>query len=109
MGDRCIGVFECRRVACYGVLRPGCRASVFPLHWNNRAGRAYESIDLTEDTLTIDKIDPWGHHQSWSFQLYLLRVELAKMDQGRNQLALKSHGKSITIGAFLTNGACLSG
>ncbi|MBT4702391.1 MAG: DUF2244 domain-containing protein [Rhodospirillaceae bacterium] len=73
------------------------------LHWNNRTGRAYESIDLTEDTLTIEKIDPWGHHQSWSFQPYWLRVELAKMEQGRTQLALRSHGKSLTIGAFLTD------
>ena len=74
----------------------------FALHWNNRAGRAYECIDLTEDTLTIEKIDPWGHHQSWSFQPYWLRVELAKI-QGQTQLALRSHGESLTIGAFLTH------
>ncbi|MBT3767765.1 MAG: DUF2244 domain-containing protein [Rhodospirillaceae bacterium] len=74
----------------------------FALHWNNRTGRAYECIDLTEDTLTIEKIDPWGHHQSWSFQPYWLRVELAKI-QGQTQLALRSHGESLTIGAFLTH------
>ena len=74
----------------------------FALHWNNRTGRAYECIDLTEDTLTIEKIDPWGHHQSWSFQPYWLRGELAKI-QGQTQLALRSHGESLTIGAFLTH------
>jgi hypothetical protein len=39
----------------------------FALHWNNRTGRAYEFINLTDNALTIEKTGPWGQQKSWSF------------------------------------------
>ena len=77
----------------------------FALHWNNRTGRAYECIDLTEDTLTIEKIDPWGHHQSWSFQPYWARVRLEVEETedvgSHGSVLVTSHGRGVHLGRFL--------
>jgi uncharacterized membrane protein len=75
------------------------------LHWNNRTGLACETINLLDNALTIEKVDAKGQHKNWSFQPYWVRVEIVENAQGRSILTLQSHGKSITIGAFLTNDA----
>ena len=67
-----------------------------------RAGGLREVVQLSEQELAIRRIHPGGRWRRWSFQPYWLRVELAKI-QGQTQLALRSHGESLTIGAFLTH------
>jgi uncharacterized membrane protein len=75
------------------------------LHWNNRTGLACETINLSDTELIVENVDLRGQHQSWSFQPYWVRLELAEDVQGRSILTLQSHDKSITVGTFLTNDA----
>jgi uncharacterized membrane protein len=88
-----------------GFLGIDVLALYIALHWNNRAGLACELINLLDNELIIEKVDLKGRSQSWSFQPYWVRIELAEDLQGRSILTLQSHGKSITIGTFLTNEA----
>lgn len=69
---------------------------------NNRSGRTREVIDLTADALTVKRIDPWGRKRDWSFQPQWLNIALTATPQGRDQLEVRSHGKSLIIGKFLS-------
>lgn len=61
-------------------------------------GRAYERVRLSADRLTVERVDPWGRRKSFELQSHWLRVSL-DTEQGR--LSLTSHGRSLTIAAFL--------
>ena len=63
------------------------------LHWNNRTGLACETINLSDNELIVEKVDLKGQRQSWSFQPYWVRLELAEDVQGRSILILQSHDK----------------
>ena len=69
---------------------------------NYRAARLQERIRMTPDIVTIERRDPRGRVQSWSFQPYWLRVEMDDPPQHESQLSLTSHGKRLTIGRFLS-------
>jgi len=69
---------------------------------NYRAARLQERIRMTPDIVTIERRDPRGRVQSWSFQPYWLRVEMDEPPQHESQLSLTSHGKRLTIGRFLS-------
>jgi uncharacterized membrane protein len=61
-------------------------------------GRAYERVRLSPDTLTVERVDPWGRRKDFAMQPFWLRVDL---DPENNRLSLTSHGDSLTIAAFL--------
>jgi uncharacterized membrane protein len=88
-----------------GFLGLDVIALYIALHWNNRTGFACETINLSDNKLIVEKVDLKGQRQSWSFQPYWVRLELAEDVQGRSILTLQSHDKLITIGTFLTNDA----
>jgi uncharacterized membrane protein len=69
---------------------------------NYRAARLQERIRMTPDIVTIERRDPRGRVQSWSFQPYWLRIEMDEPPQHESQLSLTSHGKRLTIGRFLS-------
>jgi uncharacterized membrane protein len=69
---------------------------------NYRAARLQERIRMTRELMTIERRDPRGRVQSWSFQPYWLRVEMDDPPQHESQLALASHGRRLTIGTFLS-------
>jgi len=69
---------------------------------NYRAARLQERIRMTRELMTIERRDPRGRVQSWSFQPYWLRVEMDDPPQHESQLALASHGRRLTIGNFLS-------
>ena len=69
---------------------------------NYRAARLQERIRMTRELMTIERRDPRGRVQSWSFQPYWLRVEMDDPPQHESQLALASHGRRLTIGSFLS-------
>ena len=69
---------------------------------NYRAARCQEHIRMTPDAVTIERKDPRGRVQSWSFQPYWLRVEMDDPPVHESQLALASHGRRLTIGSFLS-------
>jgi uncharacterized membrane protein len=75
----------------YGALR---------LH--HRAGNASETIDLTDRELVVVRVDPWGRRRRWRFPAHWLQVAVDPRSRPGNRLELRSHGRSLVVGAFLT-------
>ena len=69
---------------------------------NYRSGRMHESVRLTEDTLTVIRVNARGRIQRWQFQPYWLRVNIDNPPRHDSQLTLSSHGRSLIVGSFLT-------
>ncbi len=67
-----------------------------------RSGRLTEMLQLTSDVLTVRRISPAGRQSEWRFQPYWLRVEIDDPPRHDSQLVLASHGRRLTVGAFLT-------
>jgi uncharacterized membrane protein len=74
----------------------------FCFRLNYRAARLQERIHMTPDVVTVERRDPRGRIQSWTFQPYWLRVEMDDPPEHESQLALASHGRRLTIGNFLS-------
>jgi uncharacterized membrane protein len=69
---------------------------------NYRAARDYETVQLTETTLHVARRGPLGVRESHAFQAHWVRVEMDDPPRHDSRLRLTSHGRSLTIGAFLT-------
>ncbi len=69
---------------------------------NYRSGRLYETLALTPADLVVRRIQPSGRMREWRFQPYWLRVEVENPCAPDCRLTLASHGRRLTIGAFLT-------
>jgi uncharacterized membrane protein len=69
---------------------------------NYRSGRLVETLHLTPRTLTVRRIWPGGKSRSWEFQPTWLQVDLADPPRHDSPLVLRSHGRSLSIGSFLT-------
>lgn len=72
-------------------------------HMNYRSARAYETVELTPDELRLTRVHPSGRAESWTFNPYWVRLELEEVDNTANRLRLRSHGRVLTFGQFLTN------
>ncbi|WP_088348432.1 MULTISPECIES: DUF2244 domain-containing protein [Rhodomicrobium] len=70
---------------------------------NYRAARLYETVELTDEQLTVTRIHPSGRAESWSFNPYWVRLELEEIDNAANRLSLRSHGRELRIGTFLSD------
>jgi uncharacterized membrane protein len=70
---------------------------------NFRALSRYETVDLTEDALTITRVAPSGRSQSWSFNPYWVRLSLEPRLGRSSELSLASHGKRLVFASFLTD------
>ena len=70
--------------------------------WNYRAGRLTEFVRLDGDGLTVRRVRPDGRARTWRFEPYWVRVSMDDPPGHHSQLTLTSHGRSLTIGAFLT-------
>jgi uncharacterized membrane protein len=68
---------------------------------NYRSGRLVEAVRLTDRQLCIRRIQPGGQTREWNFEPYWVRVEMDDPPEHASQLTLRSHGRSLTIGAFL--------
>ena len=66
-----------------------------------RQARRREALRLTEESLTVERVDPKGGRRSWRFQPFWLRVVLEEKDEHSNRLVLASHGRSLVVGSFL--------
>lgn len=71
------------------------------LRLNERAGNAYEAINLTPAALTVRRVDHWGNRRDYSFPPHWLQVNLEEPPSRQTPLELRSHGRSLIIGAFL--------
>ncbi|MBI1206637.1 MAG: DUF2244 domain-containing protein [Azospirillum sp.] len=68
---------------------------------NYRDGARYETVRLTDHTLTVWRIEPRDQPRSWTFQPGWLRVNMDDPPRHDSQVMLSSHGRSLVIGAFL--------
>ena len=69
---------------------------------NYRAGRAHETVRLDDETLIVTRVDARGQATVWRFEPAWVRVELERPGEEDSRLAIGSHGRRLTIGAFLT-------
>lgn len=71
---------------------------------NYRRANAFEELRLTDERLTVRRVDHCGEEKTWRFQPYWLQVEIADPPEPDSPLSLRSHGRSLAIGGFLTAG-----
>lgn len=69
---------------------------------NYRAGEVVETIRLTDDELVIGRSERRRPAKEWKFQPYWVQVEVDEPRPHENRLLLKSHGRTLAIGSFLT-------
>jgi uncharacterized membrane protein len=70
---------------------------------NFRALRVSETVDLTDDALTVTRVTPNGRAQSWDFNPYWVRLHLDERVGRSSELSLASHGKRLVFASFLTD------
>ena len=70
---------------------------------NFRALRLYETVDLTNDALTVTRVAPSGKSQSWSFNPYWVRLSLQPRLGRSSELSIASHGSRLVFASFLTD------
>lgn len=70
---------------------------------NYRAGKAYEVIELTPELLSLKRVTPSGATETFEFNPYWARVRLSERPDGRNDLAIASHGNELPFGRLLNN------
>jgi len=70
---------------------------------NFRALRLYETVDLTEEALTVTRVAPSGRSQSWSFNPYWVRLSVKPRIGRSSELSIASHGKRLVFASFLTD------
>jgi len=69
---------------------------------NYYAGRAYETIAIAGSTLTITKVLSSGRTRQFTFNPYWARVDVKSQPGRASVLKLTSHGRSLVLGAFLS-------
>ena len=84
-----------------GMVVPALIYVAFKL--NFRALRLYETVDLTQDALTVTRVAPTGKSQSWSFNPYWVRLNLEPRLGRSSELSLASHGKRLVFASFLSD------
>lgn len=69
---------------------------------NYRDARRYETIRLTDSALTVERFTPSGRRERWRFQPYWLKVEIDDDPVPGSTVTLRSHGRIVEIGSFLS-------
>ena len=72
------------------------------LRLSQRRCTIVERISLSPSALTVERTDHWGGLKTWSFPPQWLRVVVQNADRHVSHLSLHSHGRSLTIGQFLS-------
>jgi uncharacterized membrane protein len=69
---------------------------------NYRRARMHETLALTRRDLTVCRVNHRGEVAGWRFQPTWLQVLIDDPPQHHSQLVLRSHGRNLVIGAFLS-------
>ncbi len=67
-----------------------------------RSARMFERVRLTPSQLTVERHDLKGRVSRWTFQPYWLRVSMDDPPRHESRVVLSSHGRSLTVGSFLS-------
>ena len=70
---------------------------------NYRAGRLYETVELTVDRLTVTRVHPGGRQERFELNPYWTRVQLAQWPDGRTSLCLAAQGREVALARFLSD------
>jgi len=65
--------------------------------------KIFETIDLTSNELVLERVYPSGRRQSWVFNPFWIKVGLEEHSSGATKMHIKSHGKTLTFGQFLSD------
>jgi uncharacterized membrane protein len=69
---------------------------------NYRSGRAYETIDITPEVLTLTRVQPNGAKDAVEINPYWARVSLTTdRPDGRTSLRIIAQGRELLVGQFL--------
>ncbi len=69
---------------------------------NYRSARMYEHLQLMPGRLTVERVSYHGERRIWQFEPYWLRLEVDRPGEHDSRLRLTSHGRSVTVGSFLS-------
>lgn len=69
---------------------------------NYSSARAYETVSISGNQLTVTKVHASGRSNSWKFNPYWARVKLTAREGRASQLLLSSHGRELVLGSFLS-------
>jgi uncharacterized membrane protein len=70
--------------------------------WHDKEARRAEFVWLDRDGLSVRRLEPDGSSRVWRFEPYWVRVSLDQAGRHDTRLVLRSHGRQLAIGAFLT-------
>lgn len=76
----------------------------FAFRLNYRHSRRYEILEMRDNRLVFSQVSPLGAIRDWVFDPYWVRVKLERFgdeDEDIGNLILSSHGKYVSVGAFL--------
>jgi uncharacterized membrane protein len=74
------------------------------LHFNFRRSGVVERVQVTERQVHLERINHWGRREAWSFPRHWARVKLTGTDDRDCRLEVRSHGRVVPLGGFLTPG-----
>lgn len=69
---------------------------------NYRSGRLTERVRLSPARLEVERTSPSGRVTRWQFQPYWVRVRLEAAGEHHSRVTLSSHGRKLSVGAFLS-------
>ncbi|OYQ35230.1 hypothetical protein CHU95_08345 [Niveispirillum lacus] len=76
------------------------------LYWafkaSYRSGRAFETVELTDQALRVERVDPFNRRQVWTLPPGWLRVHLDEPLKPGSQITLSSHGRQLVVGSDLS-------
>ena len=78
----------------------------FGFRLNYRYGRRYETLTMRDGKLVFAQGTPLGIEREWVFDPFWMRIKLERFGQDEDEeigaLILSSHGKYVSVGAFLS-------
>ncbi len=76
------------------------------LYWafkaSYRSGTAFETVELTDRALRVERVDPSNRRQVWTLPPGWLRVHLDEPLTPGSQITLTSHGRHLVVGSDLS-------
>ncbi len=86
----------------FGFLGLELVALVALLNCHHKRSYIIERIAITTKGLKVERIAPCGRRHEWHFQHHWLQVNVDEDSERDCTLELRSHGRALAIGAFLT-------
>lgn len=86
----------------FGFMGLDVLAIWLAFRWNYRAARVREEVEVSRVALDIRKVAPSGRTQSFRFNPFRARFDVARHDEiGITCMAVTGEGRSVPIGTFL--------